>query len=1100
VSLGGEGDWGLSSDYAVDGSVLKGMDEFILADDTIPESLLLFIDNQQVYRPNFYLNVKDATESTQRHIAKLEQMASNYLIKVLNNFVTRNQIDSTWIKTVFSVVLKAIRSIRVKMIYAGDENCIESCIEIKCLQNGHQCESDFFSGIVLESKENEFVVPTDIHDSRILLVDFPLNFCSKSEESIENIQSNSSDDSDVFQKQVEEDLLNRILAIRPDFIISTSDISAYTQMLFKNQSISYLMNRDPSDLQKIGRICDTKILQTVDLKYMTGLESFIGICSFLKILDSDTIIRFALQNDKLRSFGTIVLKGESEKSIEIITRATLYIAYNLSLEMAFLVQQFCTFSDEYCKGLGGIKTIGETKKKLRRYLSTGSLESLDREFIANFSPFADSVDWQESLRVSLDKVSLDYVNEESTRLFEAYEKPEMDSASTMRHLYPRTFKVCEIAINKSGVVIGAPNPDPIQVQLYSNIDVSLGKFLLQRCFSKTTPFNQAACFQHGAGQIMIEVLKLPVSFGDANDAIYMWSSCRHDDCMHRSTPVVEISQRTFNFSLSRFLEMMFSNRNGVSRIISCQHNVLHNQIMFFGQRDLVACFIHTRIPRYNLILQTKVKYDSRFNEVFTRLSATNLRAAASTLLTVFADYVGSKRNQFELCSNFKDILELERLVKMHIKEFDEIVLTKLESKESQLSICSLAKDLKRWKEAFKLLDKSLSPKPYKCKCLNEEKKINEDLHPRRKQQRIQCTRHRSRSVNSGNGLHYAILHNSQYLFFSCRKQDKTVDEAVDVVFQPQSSLSFYGFIKAFSLPSDAQDLILKGTENVELPEASESRFPVLNGHFNIPQSIGGVYVPLYPEQPSSWIANSLCSFSYLSYTHNAPIAELKRLKISTKEALNRFQIFQESHEFVEPDDLLKALTSTDVSSFDYVCDDLGEAKTTRFYVRHFFARQFFALRYKLCGGQFNFAQSLANCMDWKASGGKSRASFLKTLDDRIVLKSISEREFTMFLEVLLSYFTYFSDSFALNKPSCLIPILGMFEVASRDSVGNSTQTQFIVVMPNLFYARKMTHIFDLSPSNPNHLLEPNSLMIVPIQMHISNLPLSIQQICIYQMH
>jgi hypothetical protein len=261
---------------------------------------------------------------------------------------------------------------------------------------------------------------------------------------------------------------------------------------------------------------------------------------------------------------------------------------------------------------------------------------------------------------------------------------------------------------------------------------------------------------------------------------------------------------------------------------------------------------------------------------------------------------------------------------------------------------------------------------------------------------------------------------------------------------------------------------------VELPEASESRFPVLNGHFNIPQSIGGVYVPLYPEQPSSWIANSLCSFSYLSYTHNAPIAELKRLKISTKEALNRFQIFQESHEFVEPDDLLKALTSTDVSSFDYVCDDLGEAKTTRFYVRHFFARQFFALRYKLCGGQFNFAQSLANCMDWKASGGKSRASFLKTLDDRIVLKSISEREFTMFLEVLLSYFTYFSDSFALNKPSCLIPILGMFEVASRDSVGNSTQTQFIVVMPNLFYARKMTHIFDLKGSHRGRFVSEES--------------------------
>lgn len=59
----------------------------------------------------------------------------------------------------------------------------------------------------------------------------------------------------------------------------------------------------------------------------------------------------------------------------------------------------------------------------------------------------------------------------------------------------------------------------------------------------------------------------------------------------------------------------------------------------------------------------------------------------------------------------------------------------------------------------------------------------------------------------------------------------------------------------------------------------------------------------------------------------------------------------------------------------------------------------------------SYILSLSSAYSWAASGGKSGASFARTLDDRFVIKCISRTELQMFLDCAPAYFEYLSKAF-----------------------------------------------------------------------------------------
>lgn len=135
----------------------------------------------------------------------------------------------------------------------------------------------------------------------------------------------------------------------------------------------------------------------------------------------------------------------------------------------------------------------------------------------------------------------------------------------------------------------------------------------------------------------------------------------------------------------------------------------------------------------------------------------------------------------------------------------------------------------------------------------------------------------------------------------------------------------------------------------------------------------------------------------------------------------------------------------------------------------FFAEQFDALRRK-CGINDNFISSTSRCIKWDSTGGKSGAAFLKTLDDRFIIKELGKSEMEAFTQMAHNYFEYFEQVMFNGLPSVLAKIFGLFQIQVKSS-STKSYTIDVVITENLFYNKITDRIFDLKGSMRNRHVE-----------------------------
>lgn len=137
----------------------------------------------------------------------------------------------------------------------------------------------------------------------------------------------------------------------------------------------------------------------------------------------------------------------------------------------------------------------------------------------------------------------------------------------------------------------------------------------------------------------------------------------------------------------------------------------------------------------------------------------------------------------------------------------------------------------------------------------------------------------------------------------------------------------------------------------------------------------------------------------------------------------------------------------------------------------FFAEQFEAFR-RRCGCQGNFIQSLSRCIKWDSSGGKSGSGFLKTLDDRFIIKELTRTELDAFINFAPSYFEYMAQAMFHDLPTTLAKVFGFYQIQVKGATAGSKGYKMdVIIMENLFYKSKTTRIFDLKGSMRNRHVE-----------------------------
>ena len=136
----------------------------------------------------------------------------------------------------------------------------------------------------------------------------------------------------------------------------------------------------------------------------------------------------------------------------------------------------------------------------------------------------------------------------------------------------------------------------------------------------------------------------------------------------------------------------------------------------------------------------------------------------------------------------------------------------------------------------------------------------------------------------------------------------------------------------------------------------------------------------------------------------------------------------------------------------------------------FYAESFDALRRK-CGVSERFVESLSRSIKWDSKGGKTKSLFLKTLDDRFVIKSLQEVELKAFTRFAPDYFAFMSHTLFHGVPSVIAKMFGLFQVMIKNPATGVEFSSYLLVMENLFYDRKPTRRFDLKGSMRNRKIE-----------------------------
>ncbi|ETM36927.1 hypothetical protein L914_16473 [Phytophthora nicotianae] len=239
---------------------------------------------------------------------------------------------------------------------------------------------------------------------------------------------------------------------------------------------------------------------------------------------------------------------------------------------------------------------------------------------------------------------------------------------------------------------------------------------------------------------------------------------------------------------------------------------------------------------------------------------------------------------------------------------------------------------------------------------------------------------------------------------------------------------------------------------------------LLEWHPSLPLGANKATVLVNAKQPTSVVAYSLFSNEYSQCISENMRKEATRYALETKTNGTSPPI-----DCVQSDEIrsmLRILRSTTRNNVDHSFVDENQFQSAmRFSCKSYYAMQFHALRKLYYGGDRNYVESLCNCQQWNAAGGKSGAGFLKTRDERFIAKAIPEIELQMFLSMANEYFCYMAKTFENDLSSMLSKVLGIYKV----SISNTTQSgdsdpnvrMCVIVMENLMYGREVDFSFDL---------------------------------------
>ncbi|KAG2219830.1 hypothetical protein INT45_006273, partial [Circinella minor] len=556
-------------------------------------------------------------------------------------------------------------------------------------------------------------------------------------------------------------------------------------------------------------------------------------------------------------------------------------------------------------------------------------------------------------------------------------------------------------------------------------DITLGNYIYDLCHEATQPCVSDMCeyreidhyqsYVHHNARINVIIENCPCPQAGMSESILMWSYCRKCE---KSTPSILMSENTWNYSFGKFLEGCLYQKGVLCRSDICPHDIRLDHVRYFGYRDLAVQFQYEQINLFEVsVSPIKLPTLSKFHTKIKEEEYKNLRIKINKFYQsiternkIFPFGLVDPRKLKECKAGLK---ELSQRSDSEMKEVLQVLQTVYETStpNDTLTINWVRRILD-----VQITDWDLEYADFVKNYLRSEREL-------RKMTADKITSLPLFGFSSDIQYHEECV-NKEY-------------EGRNDVFKTQPEKS--------SIKDTMNSLIDKKVDNL-LP----LEYPQLPTEHTLPDS----FVVVNEDKASTIIAYTLSCEDYLEH--------LKGLRNGTISNTD------------DDSSTLNSKLSTDSAS-ESITDDIQEtllrnegnhlahnyrSGLTEFFCKVFFVEQFDALR-RNCGIEKSYISSLASCVEWGSSADKSESAFLKTSDDRFLMKLVSRNELDVFLVFAPVYFHYMYEAFFHDLPTVLTKIFGFYTIGYKNSSNGKSTRMDVVVMENLFYHRNMKKIFNL---------------------------------------
>ncbi|KAG1470556.1 hypothetical protein G6F56_002616 [Rhizopus delemar] len=168
-------------------------------------------------------------------------------------------------------------------------------------------------------------------------------------------------------------------------------------------------------------------------------------------------------------------------------------------------------------------------------------------------------------------------------------------------------------------------------------DKTLGQYVMNLCADANQPCTSLMCdhsvlqhyqsYAHGNARVNVTIERFPCPLPSMSHKLMMWSYCRQ---CNKHTPVLPMSENTWNYSFGKFLEIFLYQEGVHCRADICPHDMSRNHVRYFGYMDMTVRFeydsidlLEVAVPPMKLYIKGKVQREIKEGELNSLRSKIN---------------------------------------------------------------------------------------------------------------------------------------------------------------------------------------------------------------------------------------------------------------------------------------------------------------------------------------------------------------------------------------------------------------------------------------------------------------------------------------------